>query len=60
MFRFGINTGFAFNSYTDPESWCALVNNVQLTTDLINRLLPAVNLILELSFKEREPFDSFS
>ncbi|MBU79283.1 MAG: erythrose 4-phosphate dehydrogenase [Flavobacteriales bacterium] len=45
MYRLGINTGFAVNRYTDPKSWCALVNkcnvnNVQLTADLINPSLP--------------------
>jgi len=45
MYRLGINTGFAVNRYTDPKSWCTLVNkcdveSVQLTADLINPSLP--------------------
>ena len=51
MYRLGINTGFAVNRYTDPESWCKLINKcgvnyVQLTADLINPSLPE-NIINE-------------
>ena len=45
MYRLGLNTGFAVNRYSDPKSWCELVNKcnvnyVQLTADLINPSLP--------------------
>jgi len=45
MYRLGINTGFAVNRYTNPKSWCELINKcnvnyVQLTADLINPSLP--------------------
>ena len=44
-YRLGLNTGFAVNRYSDPMSWCKLVNKcelnyVQLTADLINPSLP--------------------
>ena len=45
MYRLGLNTGFAVNRYSDPESWTRLVNkcgidSVQFTADLLNPSLP--------------------
>ena len=45
MYKLGINTGFAVNRYSDPKSWCEIINKcnvkyVQLTADLINPSLP--------------------
>ena len=43
--RFGINTGFATNRYSEPEEWCRIINKcgvryVQFTADLLNVSLP--------------------
>jgi len=54
-YRLGLNTGFAVNRYSDPMSWCKLVNKcelnyVQLTADLINPSLP--NYIIDEQIKQ--------
>ena len=45
-FRLGINTGFAVNRFSEPESWTRIVGelglkSVQFTADLLNPDLPA-------------------